>query len=226
MPLLDPLPPHLRTALGLKGEADARLRIALASDLAPDGQFGTAWLVVTRDRLAVFDAPFAEPATPRLDLAIAEIASARADSLVGGGALVVVTTDGRTLEAVRYTNARQRPFDRAGKFLADTAAYQSAVREGQTPLPDAPALHDQADEPKRCRHCHQIRRPAEVLRALPPVFAPPSPASGRAQKIDPQLRTRGAKPRGQGAAPAVIEGVPAGQRIQLELFPEIDIPNR
>lgn len=114
------------------------------------------------------------------------------------------------------------------KVCGREASRTQRLVDGRPAGWDEPTILIGAEESyeARCRHCHQIRRPAEVLRALPPVFAPPSPASGRAQKIDPQLRTRGAKPRGQGAAPAVIEGVPAGQRIQLELFPEIDIPNR
>jgi hypothetical protein len=47
-------------------------------------------------------------------------------------------------------------FAHAGKFLADLAAYQTAVRENQSPLPAIPAPGEQLDEPKRCPTCGLI----------------------------------------------------------------------
>jgi ATP-binding cassette subfamily B protein len=158
MPLIDPLPAPLRAALGLRAGDDAPLRIALAADLAPDGRFGQEWLVVTQDRLRVFRAgPAADTweVRPGTDLALQDLESARTDLLVGGGALVVVANR-QTIELVRFTNARQRVFAHAGKFLADTAAYQTAVRENKLPLPAPPALSEQLEEPKRCPTCSLI----------------------------------------------------------------------
>lgn len=157
MPLIDPLPPPLRTAMGLCADDDAPLRLALASDLTPDGRFGESWLVLTSDTIQVYDPPALPGAAwaPRISLAIKELTGARADSLVGGGTLVVTAGD-RTIELVRFSNARQRVFARAGKYLADHAAYQTAVRENKSPLPAVPALDEQLEEPKRCPTCGLI----------------------------------------------------------------------
>jgi ATP-binding cassette subfamily B protein len=156
MPLVETMPPELRLALALPAGDDGALVVALAADLLPDGRFGREWLVVTRDRVRVFTAaPEAGSLPVRVDLALADLASVRIDALAGGGALVAVA-NGRTVELVRYTNARQRFFARAGKFLADTAAYQTARRENRTPLPSEPKLGEQTEEPRRCPTCNLI----------------------------------------------------------------------
>jgi hypothetical protein len=80
MPLIEPLPRHLRTALGLSESGEESLTIALAADLTLNGSFGEEWLAVTADRLKVFGAALpADGATavPRLDLALADLAAAR-----------------------------------------------------------------------------------------------------------------------------------------------------
>jgi ATP-binding cassette subfamily B protein len=168
MPLLEPLPPAVRAALGLKDGGTGDLRLALAADLTPDGRFGASWLVVAGDALQVYEAPVAAAAgrngkngstegrwEPRIVLDLRALTAARTDSLVGGGALVVTTGD-RAIELVRYTNARQRVFGRAGKFLADAAAYHAAVREQKTPLPPKPVVQGQVEEPRRCDVCGLI----------------------------------------------------------------------
>jgi ATP-binding cassette subfamily B protein len=168
MSLVESMPSGLRAALGLKEGGDAGVRIALAADLAPDGRFGVAWLVVAGDALQVYDPPVAAAAgrngkngstegrwEPRIVLDLRALTAARTDSLVGGGALVVTTGD-RAIELVRYTNARQRVFSRAGKFLADAAAYYVALREKKEPLPPPPVVQGSAEEPRRCDVCGLI----------------------------------------------------------------------
>lgn len=156
MPLIEPLPLHVRHALGLKEGSDGGVRLAIAADLTLDGLFGEEWLVVTVDRLKVFGPNLAPEAEikPRLDLALKDLEAFRSDSLVGGGALVA-TVDKRAIEVVRYTNARQRSFARAGKFLTDTAACHTAIRDGKPPETE-PKLDDQNEEPKRCPNCNLL----------------------------------------------------------------------
>jgi len=156
MPSGEKLPPRLRAALALKGGGDAACLLAVEADLLPDGCFGAAWLIVTAERLLVFDRPAADGTwLPRVDLPLADLTAARTDLLVGGGALVV-TAGERVVEEVRFTNARQRAFSRAGKFLADMAAWQTARRENKIPLPAVPVVPDQTDEPRRCPTCNLI----------------------------------------------------------------------
>jgi hypothetical protein len=89
--------------------------IAVAADLTLQGAFGEEWLVVTKDRLLVYE-PGDDRPSLRVDLPLAGIKSPAADSLVGGAALQV-TVDGEPIELVRCTNARQRTFSRIAKYL-------------------------------------------------------------------------------------------------------------
>jgi hypothetical protein len=57
VPLIDPLPKPLEETLGAT-DGDPRrddLVIAVAADLTRRGTFGEEWLVVTRDRLLVYE---------------------------------------------------------------------------------------------------------------------------------------------------------------------------
>ena len=154
MPLIDPLPTQLRTTLGLPPGDDTLLRIALAADLTPEGHFGQSWLILSAGALQVYTPPATpdDAWTPQVTMLLADLTAARTDSLVGGGAVVVVAHQ-RTVELVRFSNARQHVFAHAGKFLADTVAYQAAMRENKSPLPAVPTIGEQLDEPKRCPTC-------------------------------------------------------------------------
>ena len=66
--------------------------------------------MIPKDALQVHAPDGTRPA-PRFDAALTELKSPRADSLVGGGALTA-TLDGKTVELVRNTNAKQREIGR------------------------------------------------------------------------------------------------------------------
>src|SRR5207253_1851902 len=119
----------LEEALAANHGGSENLIAAVPADLTPHGSFGEEWLVVTKERLLVFQPNGGQP-TPRLDLPVAELKSPATDSLIGGAALHA-TLDGQVVEIVRYTNARQRQFSRVAKYLGDVAKYHEALTRGE-----------------------------------------------------------------------------------------------
>jgi ATP-binding cassette subfamily B protein len=153
VPLIEPLPKPLEETLGATNGGSEELVIAVAADLTPRGTFGEEWLVVTKDRLLVFE-PNGERPSARVDLPLSALKSPAADGLIGGGALQA-TVDGEPVELVRYTNARQRTFSRVAKYLGDVAAAHEAAAKGEE-VKEQPRLEEDAEERKRCPECHLL----------------------------------------------------------------------
>jgi hypothetical protein len=109
VPLIEPLPLPLEDALAKDGSR-AALVAGVATDMSAAGRFGEEWLVLTPDRLRVYEGN-GGGFRARVDLPMADLKSASADSLVGGGALLA-TIDGQTIEVLRYSNTHQRKFNR------------------------------------------------------------------------------------------------------------------
>jgi len=130
-------------------DAAANTVIAVAADMTPGGSFGESWLIVTRDRLRVFDTDGGAPAL-RHDIALAELREPKADSLVGGGALQA-RIDGAVVDLVRYSNAHERRFSRVARYLSDVAKYHRAREKGEEAK--EPALREEEGEPRRCPEC-------------------------------------------------------------------------
>jgi ATP-binding cassette subfamily B protein len=157
--LTESLPKSLEESLAASNGHGDNLVIAVAADLHRGG-FGEEWLVVTRDRLLVFEPNgAATPAPrgcphPRLDVPLSALKSPSTDSLVGGAALHA-TIDGETVELVRYTNARQNRFNRVAKYLGDVAKYHEALAKGEA-APEAPQLAADTEEEKRCPKCRLL----------------------------------------------------------------------
>jgi ATP-binding cassette subfamily B protein len=86
----------------------------------------------------------------RLDVPLSDLRAPRMDSLIGGGALQA-NVDGKTIELVRYTNARQRVFGRVAKYLDDVAQYYDALRKQEEVK--EPVLEEDTEEEKRCPNC-------------------------------------------------------------------------
>jgi ATP-binding cassette subfamily B protein len=150
VPLIERLPGSLEETLGATNGGRDDLVIAVATDLSRDGTFGEEWLVVTKDRLLVFEANGTGP-KPRLDLPLAELRFPGTDLLVGGGALHAMVR-GEPVELVRYSNARQRPFSRVAKYLEDVAKHNEALAKGEEAM-EAPKLEEDTEEEKRCPTC-------------------------------------------------------------------------
>ena len=92
-------------------------RLSMPADILPDGRYGERWLVVDQTHLRVLTSQESGPARLDLDLPLAELKTARADTLVGCGALRLVRRDGQVVEAVRYTLAVAPAFATAARIL-------------------------------------------------------------------------------------------------------------
>lgn len=118
------------------------LTLALASDIDAGGRFGESWLVVDEHRVRVFSPHPDKPATLDLDIPLSDIKEARAQMLVGTGALELVTRDGRVLQAVRYTPALAREFNGVARAM-------ESLLKGEQP----PEIILQGFEKKVCKKC-------------------------------------------------------------------------
>lgn len=121
--------------------------IRAETDMTLDGAFGTERLEMAGGRLRVYGE---HDTTPRHDLSLDMISGATAESLVGGGALLV-TVGGAPIELLRYSNAHSRSFGRIAKYLEDLARHRAALERGESPA--APAFAAEADEVRRCPTC-------------------------------------------------------------------------
>ncbi|MEI6810229.1 MAG: ABC transporter ATP-binding protein, partial [bacterium] len=137
---------------GLLNGQGARVVIAVASDLTSQGTFGDEWLIVTEQKLRVFQP--GNVASPRLELEMAAITVAEIEGLIGGGALLV-TLGNETREVLRFSNACQKKFAHVAKYLQDLAKYREDLKkDGGKNLP--PEIEEDKDEAKRCPTCRLL----------------------------------------------------------------------
>ena len=122
---------------------------AAQADLTREGRFGSEWVALTRDRLLRFSGD--GNGSPTLDVPINDIDSAQVEALVGGASLIL-TVRGRTMEAARFTNACRRRFSRLAGYLGDLAAYREAVARSD-PKAREPVLPPEPEEQQRCPKC-------------------------------------------------------------------------
>ncbi len=111
MSYAEPLPETLREVVN--GEQP---KLALSTDVRRDGSFGEQWLLVTDNKLQVFDVRNGSAQLTE-ELPLDKIAEVIAEPLVGGGALWVKGTDGRFSELLRYSNTHARKFLQAARAL-------------------------------------------------------------------------------------------------------------
>jgi ATP-binding cassette subfamily B protein len=161
MPLIEKLPAGLDAALAAAGERE-RLVAGVPTDMGVTGRFDEEWLVLTPERLRVYEGN-GTGFRARVDLPVADVTSASAEALVGGGALIA-TLAGEPVEVLRYSNARQGKFNRIAKYLNDVAAYRAKIEnpgppaggtEAQEP-PLPPQLDADTEVERRCPRCNLV----------------------------------------------------------------------
>ncbi len=148
MPILETPPQSVQETLKQPRPSQERgytpePRLTLRADLDRDGQFGECWLVVDQTHVRVLRASPDGPAPVELDIPIADIKEAKADSLVGSGALRLTLRDGSVREAVRYTLGAAPAFQAAARVLE---AYAKEEEPSDSLLADF-------DTKKACGKC-------------------------------------------------------------------------
>ena len=110
---MDGLPASIEAALINSGFSLDDVLFAAESDVMTDGRFGSNWLIVTDSVLVTFDAD----GSILHQLTLAELRAARAESWVGGGALVV-ELDADAVELAHYSNGPSAKFGYVARWLA------------------------------------------------------------------------------------------------------------
>ena len=135
-PGIDPaiLPMPVVDELKATGHDTHDIRLAVQSDLAPDGQFGEQWLLIDDRELMVLDRPNGR-AYQRHQFSLDQIEDAKIERCVGNG-LIQVTVDQQPHVLLHYSNDFTDHFGRVAYYLKERA------KNGPTtpvPNPDADA---------------------------------------------------------------------------------------
>lgn len=141
MPILEPLPPRVRSALVELTGQDRPATIAVSTDIDGGGKFGQRWLVATSDHAYVF-LPDGDEVRVLHSLPLKDIAQVRAEFLVGSGVLEA-DVHGEVVDLLRYSHSL------APRFAKVARALQYMV-ENNAPPPDDP------DEDRRCETCGRL----------------------------------------------------------------------
>jgi ATP-binding cassette, subfamily B, bacterial len=132
--LPDELKPHIEQLIG-----GSEIELAVESDLDPDGQMGSQWLVTTKERVYVISPDHGKPGILK-QIEVKDLVGCNAESLVGNGALIA-NVNGEYVPLIRYTNAMCKEFGHAARRL-------EALAKGE----DAP-IPGEDDRTRRCPKC-------------------------------------------------------------------------
>ncbi|MBX2822197.1 MAG: ABC transporter ATP-binding protein/permease [Rhodothermaceae bacterium] len=162
MPLIDPLSEQLKDELRLS-TMDKSVHAVVYADLDREGRFAEEWLVVRSSRLTVYGRS-GENYTPREEYEFNNIKRVTADSLVGGGSLLVAV-NGHNVEVLRYSNGLQRKFARVAEHINELKEYWEKTEKAENgELDDAglaivapdklPELVPDEEDNRHCLNCN------------------------------------------------------------------------
>ncbi len=124
----------------IEGLTDSpNIRLSVESDLSPDGEIGTQWLVSTEDRLYVISPDHGTPIVSR-DLTLKDVLGVKAEAQVGSGCLIA-NIKGEFVPLIRYSNAMTKEFGYAAKRI-------EALAKGEEP-----PVATEDDRTRRCAKC-------------------------------------------------------------------------
>src|SRR5450756_1819877 len=113
------LPSSVIRELKAGGSSVERIRLAVQSDLAPDGRFGEQWLMIDDRDLWVLDREDGN-ASLRYRLPLDKIKAAKVERCVGNG-LIEVTVDDQPQVLLHYSNELTDRFGRIAHYLTTRA---------------------------------------------------------------------------------------------------------
>ncbi len=132
--LPEELKPHIERLVGGKA-----ISLAVRSDLDPDGQLGSQWLVTTDDHVYVIS-PDHGVASILKQVKVKDLVDCQAEAQIGNGALIA-NVNGEYVPLIRYSNAMTKEFGFAARRL-------EAIAKGEDP--PAPS---EDDHTRRCPKC-------------------------------------------------------------------------
>nr|CAA9287729.1 Efflux ABC transporter, permease/ATP-binding protein [uncultured Armatimonadetes bacterium] len=154
MPLIEELPPSVEATLRQErnGHGDEPPALAVKADIGKDGNLGERWVVVDAEMVRVLT-PNGTRAHVDVEVPLSDIAFARTENLVGGGALAVGKgTD--AVELVRFTTPLQ------GRMGSVARTIEALAKDEEPPVVSL-------DDDKRvCKKCGRpLREKDDVCRA-------------------------------------------------------------
>lgn len=146
--LVEPVPAKLQVELARFLQSDEAIRLSVATDIKPDGMYGQLWLVVTNQRLLVFNPDY--PEVPLLRLSLSEIDAIKVQDFVGN-AVLQVNASGQLVDVLRFSKSLTYKFAEVVSRLEEligqikpVEVIKAASRESPTPKKE-----------KRCFKCGQ-----------------------------------------------------------------------
>jgi ATP-binding cassette subfamily B protein len=123
------IPTPVADELKASGRHVSDIRLAVKSDLGPDGQFGEQWLLINHDELMVLDRPNGR-AYERHQFPLDNIEDAKIERCVGNG-LIQISVDQQPHVLLHYSNDLTDRFGRVAHYLKERAKHGP-----ETPIPD------------------------------------------------------------------------------------------
>ncbi|MGQ9609470.1 MAG: ABC transporter ATP-binding protein [bacterium] len=99
---------------------NTELQIAVSSDIDKDGNFGKQWLLATNNDIMIFS-PNGRGVLLQKRFSIKELSEVRIQSLIGCSAIEALTSDGKLIELLRYSDSSASKFAAAVRWLDQVA---------------------------------------------------------------------------------------------------------
>lgn len=136
MDLVEPIPSDLEEHLRQELKPGELLLLFLSADIRPDGRYGASWLVLTEDRLLVFEPN--DIGRPRVEsIALDSIEAIQIQNYVGNGSLRV-DLPGETRELLRFSQGAYYKFSgvpQAVEAAADLSPIEDEEEKAPAPKP-------------------------------------------------------------------------------------------
>lgn len=164
MALIEHLPSHIETALRRRDIPLEQVKVAIPSDLDPQGQFGKQWLVIAGQHLFVFGDLGQDP-EPSKVIPLDHIKGARAEALVGNGFLEL-DRSGHPEILLHFTNAVADRFRKLAQLLdrlAQDTSFEMAVDDGKE---EYKCLSCGRNLPEAGQVCPKCLKKGQILRRL------------------------------------------------------------
>ncbi len=158
---LEPLPAALAENPRLAGDEGEPRLIAAATDLRADGSYGHEWLIVTTQRLQIFD-QLSQDALPAIEAPLTDLTQVELERLIGT-ATITASIRGEHRDLVRMTHSSQQLFQRLSQYLGELAKF-ARKNAGIDPCPEdgpppaTPRMPIDLERRTRCPQCGLMLR--------------------------------------------------------------------
>lgn len=137
---------------------NAELQIAISSEIDKEGNFGEQWLLATNKDVMIFSQN-GEGVSLQKRLSINELSGVTTQSLIGCSVMETLTSDGKLIELIRYSDSNANKFSAAARWLDQFVKGEKPseiVEEGPNRCIKCGIILEEGS--KVCPRCVQKRR--------------------------------------------------------------------